>query len=157
MLTCERPAEEPRAIDGAMARLRKAIAKLPDEEIADDFRVASLSTAADLDHLRRLRAAFRARRKVRLSYRKADAEEASTRVICPYGIVFAGGMWYAVGHCEGSEGMRIFRLARVEQVAPLEARVQAPRGFSLDSILQGGKALHAPRARLRRYSPRIAR
>ena len=159
MLRGERAAEEHAAIDGATGRLRQALARLPDEEIADDFRVASLSTSADLGHLRRLRQAFRARRKVRLTYRKANEEESSTRVICPYGIVFAGGMWYAVAHCEGSEGMRIFRLDRVEEVETLDARFQSPRGFSLDSVLRGDKALHAPGAgTLRvRYSPRIAR
>lgn len=159
MLRGERPPEERRAIDGATARLRTAIAKLPDEEIAGDFRVASLSPAGDLEHLRRLREAFRARRKVRLTYRKADEEAPSSRVVCPYGIVFANGMWYAVANCESSEGIRIFRLDRVEQVEPLEARYDSPRGFSIDAIVKDGKAFQSAEAgTLRvRYSPRIAR
>jgi proteasome accessory factor C len=159
MLRSERPPEEHRAIDGAAARLRQAIARLPAEDIADDFRVASASPAGDLDHLRRLREAFRNRRKVRLTYRKADAEEPSSRVICPYGIVFAHGMWYAVAHCESTEGLRIFRLDRVEQVEPLDARYDSPRGFSIDSIFREGKAFQSAEAgTLRvRYSPRIAR
>jgi proteasome accessory factor C len=159
MLRGERPPEEHRAIDGAIARLRKAIAKLPHEEIADDFRVASISPAGDLEHLRRLRQAFRARRKVRLTYRKAAEEAPSSRVICPYGIVFANGMWYAVAQCESSEGIRIFRLDRVEQVEPLEARYDSPRGFSIDAIVKDGKAFQSPEAgTLRvRYSSRIAR
>jgi proteasome accessory factor C len=159
MLRGERPPEEHRAIDGATARLRKAIARLPDEETADDFRVASLSPAGDLERLRRLREAFRTRRKVRLTFRKADEEAPSSRVICPYGIVFADGMWYAVAQCESSEGIRIFRLDRVEQVEPLEARYDSPRGFSIDAIVKDGKAFQSAGAgRLRvRYSPRIAR
>jgi proteasome accessory factor C len=159
MLRGERPPEEHRAIDGATARLRKAIAKLPDGEIADDLRAASVSPAGDLEHLRRLREAFRARRKVRLTYRKADEAEPSSRVVCPYGIVFANGMWYAVAHCESSEGIRIFRLDRVEQVEPLEERYDSPRGFSLDAIVTDGKAFQSAEAgTLRvRYSPRIAR
>jgi proteasome accessory factor C len=159
MLRGERSPEEHRAIDGATARLRKAIARLPDEETVDDFRVASLSPAGDLEHLRRLREAFRTRRKVRLTYRKADEEAPTSRVICPYGIVFANGMWYAVAQCESSEGIRIFRLDRVEQVEPLEARYDSPRGFSIDAIVKDGKAFQsAGEGRLRvRYSPRIAR
>lgn len=159
MLRGERPPEEHRAIDAAAARLRQAIARLPDEGLADDFRVASLSPAGDLEHLRRLREAFRSRRKVRLTYRKADEEAPSSRVICPYGIVFANGMWYAVAHCERSEGIRIFRLDRVEQVEPLEARYDSPRGFSIDAIVKDGKAFQTAEAgTLRvRYSPRIAR
>ncbi|HEU5041593.1 MAG TPA: WYL domain-containing protein [Gemmatimonadales bacterium] len=159
MLRGERPPEEHRAIDEALVRLRQAVARLPKEEIADDFRVASLSPAGDLEHLRRLREAFRARRKVRLAYRKAAADEPSSRVVCPYGIVFAGGMWYAVAHCERSDGIRIFRLDRVEEVVTLEAGFDSPRGFSMDAIVREGKAFHAPDAgTLRvRYSPRIAR
>jgi predicted DNA-binding transcriptional regulator YafY len=135
------------------------MAKLPNEEVADDFRVASLSPAGDLEHLRQLREAFRARRKVRLSYRKAGDEASSSRIICPYGIVFASGMWYAVAHCESSEGIRIFRLDRVERVERLEARYDSPRGFSLDALVRDGKAFHATGAGTLRllYSARIAR
>ncbi|HEX6107101.1 MAG TPA: WYL domain-containing protein [Gemmatimonadales bacterium] len=159
MLRGERPSEEHGAIDGALTRLRQAVAKLPREEIADDFRVASLSPAGDLEHLRRLREAFRRRRKVRLAYRKADADQPSHRVVCPYGIVFASGMWYAVAQCESSDGIRIFRLDRVEQVELLDARFDSPRGFSVDEVVREGKAFQAPGAgTLRvRYSPRIAR
>jgi proteasome accessory factor C len=159
MLHGERPPEEHRAIDGAIDRLRKAVAKLPKEEIADDLRAASLSFAGELEHLRLLREAFRTRRKVRLRYRKADQEDASTRVICPYAIVFASGMWYAMAQCEGSDGIRIFRLDRVEQVDLLDARFESPRGWTVDAIVRDGKAFQAPEAgtlRLR-YSPRIAR
>lgn len=159
MLRGERPPEEHRAIEGAAARLREAVAKLPSEEIADDFRVASLSPAGDLEHLRQLREAFRTRHKVRLTYRKADEETSSRRVICPYGIVFASGMWYAVAHCETSDGIRIFRLDRVEQVETLPAKFDSPRGFSLDGVVRDGKAFQAAgNGMLRlRYSPRIAR
>ena len=159
MLRGERPPEEHRAMDEALARLRQAVARLPREEIGEDFRVASLSPAGDLEHLRRLREAFRIRRKVRLDYRKADAGEPSSRVICPYGIVFASGMWYAVAHCERSEGIRIFRLDRVETVEILEVAFESPRGFSVDALVREGKAFQAAGAgTLRvRYSPRIAR
>jgi proteasome accessory factor C len=159
MLRGERPPEEHSAIDGAAARLRQAVARLPDDEIADDFRVASLSPAGDLEHLRRLREAFRTRRKVRLTYRKAEEEAAASRVICPYGIVFASGMWYAVAWCDSSEGIRIFRLDRVDQVEQLEARYESPRGFSIDEVVGDGRAFQAANAgTLRvRYSPRIAR
>ena len=159
MLRGERPPEEHRTIDAATARLRQVVAKLPEEEIADDFRAASLSPAGDLEHLRRLREAFRTRRKVRLTYRKAGDEAPSSRVICPYAIVFASGMWYSVAHCESSDGIRIFRLDRVEEVKQLAAKFESPRGFSVDAIVKDGKAFQAARVgtlRLR-YSPRVAR
>ncbi|HKU59928.1 MAG TPA: WYL domain-containing protein [Gemmatimonadales bacterium] len=159
MLRGERPAEEHRAIAGAIARLEQAVARLPKEEIADDLRVAELSPSADFEHLRRLRQAFRERRKVRLTYRKADASASSNRIICPYGIVFASGTWYAVAHCESSEGVRIFRLDRVEGVESLDARFESPRGFSLDTVIGDGRAFQtSSSATLKvRYSARIAR
>jgi len=159
MLRAERPPEEHRAIDSARERLRAIIAKLPTEEIVGDLRTATLSSAGDLEHLRQLRDAFRQHRKVRLTYRKAADQEASVRVICPYGIVFASGMWYAVAQCESTDGIRIFRLDRVEGVEQLDARYDSPREFSLDSIVREGRAFQAAGAgTLRvRYSPRIAR
>ena len=103
--------------------------------------------------------AFRERRKVRLTYRKADASAPSNRIICPYGIVFASGNWYAVAHCESTEGIRIFRLDRVEEVESLDARFESPRDFSLDAVIADGKAFQTSSAATLkvRYSPRIAR
>lgn len=159
MLSSERPIEEHRAIGTARYRLESVIAKLPEEEIASDLRYATLSAAGDLEHLRRLREAFRQRRRVRLRYRKAAEERASVRVICPYGILFASGMWYAVAHCDGADEVRIFRLDRIEGVEQLETKFTAPRENVVDAILREGRAFQAPAAAaLRvRYSPRIAR
>jgi predicted DNA-binding transcriptional regulator YafY len=156
MLRAERPAEEHRAIDGARTRLREVIVATPDT--GDDYRHAALSAAGNPDHLERLRQAHRAQRRVRLAYRKANAETASSRVLCPYEIVFASGMWYVVAHCT-DEGLRFFRLDRVEAVEVLEERYEKPADFSLEAVMRDGKAFQAPEpATLRvRYSPRVAR
>ena len=159
MLRAERPPEEHVAIETARYRLESVIAKLPDDEIAGDLRQATLSAAGDLEHLRRLREAFRQRRRVRLHYRKASEQEASVRIICPYGIVFASGMWYAVAHCDGADEVRIFRLDRIEGVEQLETKFAVPPENVVESILREGRAFEATTAgTLRvRYSPRIAR
>jgi proteasome accessory factor C len=158
MLRAERPPEEHRAIDGAVERLRAAIGRLPGPEVGE-LRVASLAAGGSLERLRELREAHRARRKVRLTYRKGADEAASTRVICPYAIVYTNGMWYAVAHCESSDGVRFFRLDRVEAVEQLDARYERPREFTVETVMRDGKAFHSEEARtLRlRYSPRIAR
>ena len=67
-------------------------------------------------------------------------------------------MWYVVANC-GEEGLRIFRLDRVEAVEVLETRYETPRDFSLDAIIRDGKAFQSAEAgTLRvRYSPNIAR
>ena len=158
MLRTERPPEEHRAIDGARERLRAALARLPDDEL-NDVRVASLAAAGSLDRLRELREAHRAGRKVELTYLKGADESASRRVICPYAIVFTNGMWYVVAHCESTDGIRFFRLDRIEGVERLEAAYERPRDFSVEELLPDGKAFHRPGSpvvRLR-YSARIAR
>ena len=158
MLRAERPLEEHHAIVSARSRLQAIIAKLPDDEIGSDLRTATLSSAGDLQHLRQLREAFREQHKVRLTYRKAGDEAATARIICPYGIVFASGMWYAVARDEGADSARIFRLDRIEQVEQLESRYESPRDFSMETVVREGKAFQAERAEtLRvRYSARIA-
>lgn len=157
MLRTEGPPEEQRAIDRARARLEKAIAgsRAPEGE---DYRSAALAPAGDPEHLRRLRQANRARRRVRLTYRKSGAEAASSRVLCPYDIVFTEGMWYVVADC-GDEGLRFFRLDRVEGVEMLEERYERPRSFSLEAVMREGKAFRAEGVGTLRvwYSPRIAR
>ena len=124
----------------------------------EDYRFAALGPAGDPEHLRRLREANRARRRVRLTYRKAAAEAASVRVLCPYDIVFTSGMWYVVANC-GDEGLRFFRLDRVEAVELLEERYERPKDFSLEAVMREGKAFQAAAVGVLRvrYSSRIAR
>ena len=118
-----RPRAAAQAIAGARRRARRT------------YRVASLAPAGDPEHLRRLRDAHRTRRRVRLTYRKAGRQAASSRMLCPYGIVFASGMWYVVANC-GDEGLRFFRLDRVEDVEVLEERYERPEGL----LARGGDA-----------------
>ena len=159
ILHSERPPDERSAIDFARMTLERVIAKLPDEDIATDLRYASLAATGDLEHLRRLREAFRQRRRVRIRYRKAAEEKTTTRIICPYGIVFASGMWYAVAHCDQADEVRIFRLDRIESVEQLEVKFQAPKNDVVESLIKEGKAFQAaePKTLRVRYSPRIAR
>src|SRR4051794_20113103 len=159
MLEQERPPEERTAIGVARYRLESVIAKLPNEEIAGDLRYATLSAAGDLEHLRALREAFRQRRRVRLRYRKAAEEKSSVRIICPSGVVFASGMWYAVALCDAADEVRIFRLDRIEDVELLDAKFDPPKDNVVETILREGRAFQAPSpGTLRvRYSPRVAR
>ncbi|HKT59254.1 MAG TPA: WYL domain-containing protein [Gemmatimonadales bacterium] len=156
MLQNERPPEEQTGIERARHRLEQVLAGTPDHE--SDYRFASLTQGGDPEHFRRLQQASRARRRVRLSYRKSGADEASSRMLCPYGIVFASGMGYIVADC-GKEGLRFFRLDRVEDVEVLDERYERPRDFSLEAVVREGRAFHsADAATLKvRYSPKVAR
>jgi predicted DNA-binding transcriptional regulator YafY len=156
MLEAERPPEERRAIERARRRLEGVLAGTPDHE--SDYRFASLGQTGDPEHFRRLQQASRSRRRVRLTYRKSGADEPNSRMLCPYGIVFASGMGYIVADC-GREGMRFFRLDRVEGVEVLDERYERPADFSLEAVIRDGRAFHAADAGTLkvRYSPRVAR
>lgn len=160
MLRAERPAEEQEVVDRARERLRAVIAKLPSDPFPDAARQASFGVHGDAEHLAVLRSALRSHRKVKLVYRKGDADRATERVVCPYALAAVSGALYIVADCEQSGGIRIFRLDRVEGATLLADRFKVPDDFSLDDVLSDGKALaSSDRSRVLkvRYSPRIAR
>ncbi|HEU4628717.1 MAG TPA: WYL domain-containing protein [Gemmatimonadaceae bacterium] len=158
MLEGERAPEERRAIARARERLRAVTARLP-REGEGASRHGELATAAAVAELRTLRQALRARRKVRLRYRKAGESACTERVVCPYALVVASGAWYVVAFCERSDGLRVFRVDRVVHTDLLEARYDEPRELALDALLHDGRVFHAdvPRTMTVRYSARIAR
>jgi proteasome accessory factor C len=159
MLRRERTPEEHGAIDGALRRLREAMVRLPEDDTGDAVTASAPVPPGRLEHLRTFREAQREHRKVRLRYRGSGDSEASQRVVCPYASVFASGMWYTVAHCESSDGVRFFRLDRVEDVQLLDARFTPAAEPSVEEIVRQGRAFRADGAQTLtlRYSPRVAR
>jgi proteasome accessory factor C len=165
MLHGERPPNEHATIDQARARLRKALARLPDAEIPCDttgavgMRYAELGLTGDAAMLATLRTGVREKRKVRITYRSADVDESSTRIISPYGLIAASGAWYVAAHCEDRDAIRIFRLDRIESATLTPQLFDVPESFSLDSVVENGKVFAAEESEVLRvrYSPRIAR
>src|SRR5690606_4351253 len=94
-----------------------------------------------------------------LSYRKSGATEATDRVTCPHALVAASGMLYVIAHGDDGEGIRVFRMDRVEEVAVLDDGFEPRADFSLDEMLRDGRVFHRPGVGTMRvrYSPRIAR
>jgi proteasome accessory factor C len=162
MIRGVRPPDEHAVIDGARSRLREALAELPDAEPVEATRVAEFGALTpELRILREtLRAASRDHHKVRIGYQKADASAPVSRVVCPYGLIFARGTWYLVAHCESSAGLRVFRLDRIGSAEPSSDAFATPNESVLASVVQDGRVFHTedPVATVAiRYSPRIAR
>jgi proteasome accessory factor C len=159
MLRRERTPEEHPAIEGALRRLREAIIKIPEDDAGDAVTASAPVPPGRLEHLRAFREAQREHRKVRLRYRAGGDSESSQRVVCPYAIVFAGGMWYTVAHCESSDGVRFFRLDRVEEVHLLDARFTPAARASVEEVVRSGRAYRSDSADTLtlRYSARVAR
>jgi proteasome accessory factor C len=160
ILRAERPPDETAAIERTRERLRKVIAKLPPDHDDAPMRHAEIAPTEGLTHLDELRKALRDHRKARITYRRSGADDVTTRVVRLYAIVPASGMWYAVAYCESSEGLRVFRMDRVEEATALSDKYEIPGDFSVRETLQEGRALKAelpPVGMKVKYSARIAR
>src|SRR5205085_208558 len=137
------------AVASAQAKLERVLpagvrrrVRAIDSTVALDF--ARPAAARDNAALVALSAAAHERRRVRLRYHAAGAV-ATERGFDPYGLVYRGGCWYAVGHCHLRRDLRTFRLDRVEQVEPLETTFEAPARFdALRHVIEGVATL--PRA-----------
>lgn len=159
MLASERAPEERPTIERARARVRLAITRLSRVAESDAVRHATLGASGSAEHLQVVRDALRAQRKLRLTYRRGGAAEPSARVVCPYALVVASGMWYLVALCESSAGVRVFRLDRIESTDAMDVAYVRPTTFAVEDVVREGRVLHgeASRTMTVRYSPRIAR
>jgi len=88
----------------------------------------SNSGAGSSAALMTLSTAAQVRQRVHLHYRSA-AGEASERDFDPYGLAWRGGRWYVVGHCHLRNGVRSFRLDRIEGVQAVPASFRRPERF----------------------------
>lgn len=153
------PPDERAVLARARARLDGVIARLPGDPLPEAMHAASVAEGADVAILAALREGLQQQRTIRVSYRKAGAPEATPRDLCPYALVAAHGMLYLVAECRRAGALRVFRLDRIEAATVLPTPFQLPEGFSIDAVLDEGRAfLRAPHPALRvRYGPRIAR
>lgn len=118
-------------------------------------RVRALSESATLD-LPRSRAASdngllpaladaaQARQRVRLSYR-SEQGETSLREVDPYGLVYRWGLWYLGGLCHLRQGLRSFRLDRIQALQTLDSHFERPAEFNAADHLNTSIA-NLPRA-----------
>lgn len=158
MLRSTRPREQHAAIERARDRLRKFAEGLPPDS-ALPVRVAEFTGTGTGSILQEVRAAMKERHKLRITYRSGSSAEVSDRTVCPYACVHSSGMWYIVGHCERSSGLRVFRLDRIDQASTVDERYDVPEGFDAAATLAEGKVLLpgiTEKATVR-YSPRVAR
>lgn len=162
LLHRESRAEERGTIESALERLRAAITRLPANDRHEHLRAASPAEGTSpvmSAVLSTVRSAVRDARKLRIGYRAGAAAESSDRVVCPYGVALANGAWYVIAFCDRNQGLRFFRVDRMESAEMLEEEFERPPSFSVGEMLPGGRAFSAPGApaMIVRYSERIAR
>ncbi len=116
-----------RVMPDALKRRVRAI----DETVALDIAGTDARSGAGGDNatLMVLSQAAQVRQRVRLRYRAAGGT--SERDFDPWGLAWRGGHWYAVGHCHLRDGMRSFRLDRIEHLHGIPASFGRPEGFDI--------------------------
>lgn len=85
-------------------------------------------------HMPTLRAAIRARQKLALTYRSL-ANATTERTIRPLQMEYWGRVWTLTAWCELRNDFRVFRVDRIETVAPLPALFTDEPGKTLDDYL----------------------
>lgn len=96
-------------------------------------------------HMPAIRAAIRARQKLRLRYLK-DTGEASERTIRPLQLDYWGRVWTVTAWCEMRGDFRVFRVDRIESLQVLPALfVDEPGKGLADYIAQGAPPPSRPR------------
>ena len=137
---------EATAVEGALAKTERVmpealLAQARALQEAITFHGGRTPVQTRPDFVTRLSLAVQQRRRVRLRYRAWHAE-ASQREIEPYGIVVHEGFWYAAGYCHLRNGLRTFRLDRIEALELTGTGFERPASFDplayvLESLTMG--------------------
>ena len=132
-----RAAGHPRLAAAAQSALNKLMAALPGpmREQAAAMRERLLvdstgwfDTGEDLSQLNTVQDAVARERKLAFDYTKANGEKAP-RTVDPLGLVAKGLSWYLVAR--GANGIRTYRVSRMESVTALATGFERPPRFDL--------------------------
>ncbi|MCE8519401.1 YafY family transcriptional regulator [Ruegeria pomeroyi] len=116
-------AADPELKAAAQRLAEKIDAVLPTQTVAEadtwKFAVYPFADAArGLAHMAPIRAAIKARQKLRLVYRRIDGE-LTERTIRPLHMEYWGRVWTLTAWCELRAGFRVFRIDLIETLSPL--------------------------------------
>lgn len=140
--------------DSALLKIRSVLPPERQEEIQRLERGTLIAAphrppaGIERDILRPIQQALVSRRVLHLIYRGRARAEETTRDIEPYGVVFAGGAWYAIAWCRLRSEFRHFRLDRIQRLEPREERFAPRPDFDLRQHLAAIDA-ESPRLEVR--------
>jgi proteasome accessory factor C len=107
------------AINRALAKLEAAAG-----EAARDTEQITVDLSADdvrvQETLRRVREALDRNRRLHLRYLVASRDESTERDVDPMRVLSVEGRWYLEAWCHRSQGVRTFRLDRIEELEVLD-------------------------------------
>lgn len=121
------------AVESARAKLERVMpAELQQRVRALDesarLALPAPRTTSNEQLLGLLATAAQERQRMRLDYRDGR-DQATRRVLNPYGLVYHGGHWYVSGWCHLRRELRSFRLDRISEAVPLAATFDRPTDF----------------------------
>lgn len=105
--------------------------------------IVQVALDAEARALPAVSAALDAGRALRVRYYTAARDETTERTVDPLRIFEADGRTYLEAWCRRAEGMRVFRLDRIEDAEPLDEPARPPVGAG-DRDLRGGVFAPAP-------------
>ncbi len=137
------------AVTSATAKLNNVLPDDLRQSVAEALRtlVVSRLTARDYEPwqatLHTIRTCVADRRQVRLTYQSFSQEE-TCRKVDPYALAFRAGYWYLVGYCHLRDGMRMFRVDRIQAITPEGTRFSLPRDFDAHAYLESAMQQEQP-------------
>jgi len=123
----------------------RALAKIEDAAGAQAQAAAAVTVAVDGQDARLaiLRRALRVAQAVRLTYYSAGRDARTERTVDPMRLLLVDGHWYLEAWCRRAEGVRMFRLDRIEELGQLDEASRPPRDVAPRDI-SGGLFLPSP-------------
>lgn len=98
-----------------------------------EFYLPKNSFQLDAPYLVQLRDAILQRQTIRIRYHSRSENALTEREIDPYGILASPPAWYFQGYCHLRQGIRSFRLDRVESLVVLKKHFEAPEALLPES------------------------
>lgn len=118
--------------------IQRALAKV---EAAAGGAIDDSTVAVELDHTERLRPvlqrAIDERRALRLRYYTVSRDETGERTVDSVRLFDADGRSYLEAWCRQAEGMRVFRLDRIEDATLLDEPASVPEGVQVRDLSEG--------------------
>jgi predicted DNA-binding transcriptional regulator YafY len=130
------------AARGALAKLDNVLPNEQRHEIAWARRtlVATGMHRADPSALspllEKLRHAAREQRRAEMAYQSTTGDKVTERQVDPYALVHRDGWWYLVGYCHLRQGVRTFRVDRIQGLELLSQTFQPSDDFDIHVYLE---------------------